>query len=182
VASVVAQRCTFVRSFASQSFFIRGVAQVYHATGRSCTPASELLLAMLPIIVTLIATALAVAATPYQGLLSLPKKLGHNRFFDIQVRKTSPCYVLLLTYAMTLLLRPIAAVGLIPSKVPFQLSRGTWYTRARARLINALLRGLIEGSTTLELDNGITKVPQNVLQLPLSSCPRRTVWWLFGMI
>ena len=43
---------------------------------------------MLPtIILWLVTVVLPAAATPYQGLLSLPKNSGHNRFFDIQVRK-----------------------------------------------------------------------------------------------
>ncbi|KAF8480658.1 PLC-like phosphodiesterase [Gautieria morchelliformis] len=75
---------------------------------------------MLPTIVTLIATALAVAATPYQGPLSLPKKTGHNRFFDIQAHRGG-------------------RANTIESTLP------------------AFAWGLIEGSTTLELDNGITK-------------------------
>ncbi|KAF8592072.1 PLC-like phosphodiesterase [Ramaria rubella] len=70
--------------------------------------------------ILLVALVGAVAATPYQSLLSLPRTSGNDRFFDIQAHR-----------------------GGRANTIENTLPSFAW--------------GLIEGSTTLELDNGITQ-------------------------
>lgn len=81
---------------------------------------------MFLVVLLLIATVFPATATPYQGLLSLPKKSGNNRFFDIQVYVyTFACYVLEAHTTVSFHFSPIAAVGVLRMKIPFPVSHGT---------------------------------------------------------
>ena len=122
---------------------------------------------MLSAILVLIAEGLSAAGTPNQKLLPFPNIFGHVQSFDIQACRRHFA-VLYYFFLLSIQLGSSRRPGQYDRKYSFQLCMVVHSEYVILPLLDVSSRGLIDGSTTLEFDNGITKVPRMFFNL----CPR----------